>query len=169
MSLDSTLFQNLVIKKLQGLAYTNVLVAGSQENTGSSAPIILSSKIWAQSIPASVSDRTLVSAYLDSNSNSYNKYSVANYSYIKYYENVTLTSSTLNTGIAYCPFNCPDGSNILINCIITLNISLKKADGTTILSNDSTYPWYIDSGTGYLTLIVNSESGLSSLKASFYR
>lgn len=164
---------NLILKKFQGIGYTSVTSRSNEEKIGSSAPIILSSKIWAQPIPdlLGASDRTLVGTFNDSTNTTVigTKYSITGYSYIYYYQNVILTDTGLTPGIAYKATSTFSGiPNLLVNSILTLGVTLRDSNDNIIYSNDSTNPWFIDSGTGYLTILRTTSSNLS-LKASFYR
>ena len=186
-------YLNLLLKKIQNAPYTNNNVAITGEAPGSSQINIQPSQIWNQDIPnqaPALGTATIIRG--TSNNYLYTVQNSTNYSYIKYYSNVLLSSTIVNNAISFIYAGSLNGqiptTNLLINTIpfsqgstgsygillqrsstFNVNGSSSPTDLITMSSNDSTYPWYFDVDSGYLTFLNGAIQEGWSLFLSFWR
>ena len=162
MSSVQQLYNNLLIKKIQGAPFTDIDKSAVAEGQfGSSQFKVQSSNIMSQVIPPVAPIKSTSPIILSNNSGT--KYSTST-SYIFYYDNVSLTYNGVNfqKSFRYSETLLEDiTTNILINTIPFNQDPLGsyaitvKINGTTIPQDDYNYPWYFDSASGYLTFFNN--------------
>jgi len=160
---------NLLYKKFQQTAFTNVNAAPSAEAAGSSVLNIMAKNIWTLDIP-NVAPFSITNANVENltynGQSTGKKYFVSDPSYIYYYDKVLLTTQFLNNGYAwrYYGTDATSGATILNTNILRGAIPsnydpdnsykvfvFNSSTGTNIPDNDAFYPWTFDGTAGYLT------------------
>jgi len=162
-------YNNLLLKKIQGAPYTDINVAFSGEQPGSSTFNITPKNIYTQSIPinpglttagASSNTNLTISGSTTLNSKTIGKkYIFTTYPYIFFYEKVLLRSVVAGFSFVYAGTTDGDktGTNLLTNAIPSTfdpignyAISVFNTDDfNRIVSPIDT--WYFDVDSGYLT------------------
>ena len=169
-------YLNLLLKKIQNAPYTNNNKTIAGEAPGTSQINIQPSQIWNQYIPneAPKDLGTATTVTGSTNNYLYTMQTATNYSYIKYYSNVLLSSNNVNNDyISFIYAGSLIGqiptTNLLINAIpftqgssssYTINLQRSTTNGSTsptdlipMASNAPDYPWYFDVDSGYLTFL----------------
>ena len=164
---------NYVYKKILGVSDTNPLVAPGLEPY-SSLPFILNSQILSFDIPDDITFDASINVTNVDGITQYTKYTSNTLPVVKY-ENLQFDFTTGGQFISFASsvLNSVDSSNIvngiLINPIIPSLYNPKAVSQYPYLiylyqlnstfptpSNDSTYPWIIDTTTGFVTFTLNS-------------
>ena len=156
MSLPSSAqMDNMLIKKMQQVPFTNAFVLGASEAVGSSSLLIASKNVWSQPIPQVAPIDSSMSESEDPHMKYY-----TDASYIQQYTKLPLTY--VNVGISFRDastqlFNIT-GTNKLIGAIPSnydpggsYNIQVYDELGNEQDSDNPDIPWTFDGTSGYLT------------------